>query len=707
MAGFALQPARLASRNVAEHYANTIVNPVRFADHRDLLPLDTLSQLERLFPEGQARMWGVAPGLNGSGTTRFAQLRPGDGVAFYGEGKLYAAGRIAVIFHNPKLAERLWGRTEEGQTWEHMYAVMGFHDVHIGVRDVQRIMGWRERAVVQQFRLADSGDQVDELASLCSLDLDAALVPEQAYAPVTSPTEHADWLPDSPAASDALKRTALAKVLASRLRHIRDEGHDSDVGRPDQGEAFLIHIDGPWGAGKSTLLRLLGAELKTEFVVVKFDAWRNVRVDPPWWALLTALREALVRPLSRRRRFELRLRESWARAKRTGAPAFLALFLLLPVVVGFIAVLNWGIDAFITKVTQLDTVADTISKWAQVGTGLIGLGGVLFAGALAVSRFLLWDSAKGAKLFEQGKADPMQDIAEHFAWLLKQTDRPIVFFIDDLDRCGETAVVTLLEAVQTLIRTAPPDQRELVSFVVAADGAWLRQAFETVYDHFRTAVEAPGRPLGYLFLDKLFQLRVPVPTMGSASQSAYFRSLLGLGSGTASDVVSEASDLRQQVTASKTEHGVLQALRHASPAARELVAADALTKMSEAELTTDVEHALEPYALMLNANPRSMKRYINCYTVARAARTLEGNPVETDALALWVLLQIRWPQLADYLQTSPDAISKIVQGKHPSELPDPLHRLVVSPDLTNVLKAAPIPLTPDLIRHCSGIGFEP
>jgi hypothetical protein len=39
-------------------------------------------------------------------------------------------------------------------------------------------------------------------------------------------------------------------------------------------------------------------------------------------------------------------------------------------------------------------------------------------------------------------------------------------------------------------------------------------------------VAEPGRPLGYLFLDKLFQLSIPVPMLNAQRQQAYMRELL-------------------------------------------------------------------------------------------------------------------------------------------------------------------------------------
>ncbi|WP_406359368.1 hypothetical protein [Streptomyces sp. NBC_00715] len=57
-----MQPARRSDRTVERHYQDTIVRPVVFDEHADLLDAVTLQRLRRRFPGGSAAMWGVMPG---------------------------------------------------------------------------------------------------------------------------------------------------------------------------------------------------------------------------------------------------------------------------------------------------------------------------------------------------------------------------------------------------------------------------------------------------------------------------------------------------------------------------------------------------------------------------------------------------------------------------------------------------------------------
>jgi hypothetical protein len=164
----------------------------------------------------------------------------------------------------------------------------------------------------------------------------------------------------------------------------------------------------------------------------------------------------------------------------------------------------------------------------------------------------------------------------------------------------------------------------------------------------------------------------------------------------------EAARVSKQVSSSQNETEVLAALKSASQEACELVAPAAVKKMAEATLATETEHALERFAPLLHGNPRSMKRYINRYSVTRSVRTLEGSTVDTEALALWVLLEIRWPRLADHLQHHPDDIRYIDDNSIETELPDDLKALLKSAQVAEVVKSAPSTLTADLIRSCCG-----
>jgi KAP family P-loop domain/WD domain, G-beta repeat len=559
---------------------------------------------------------------------------------------------------------------------------------------------------VRALALIDSGDESvivsgGDDGTVRSWPLERASSPRPTAEPpkaglvVEAIRDHVDWVADAPADRDLLRRAPLATVLATRMRRLHSE---------EPTASFLIHLDGPWGSGKSTLLNLLERELGEDWLVVWFDAWRQSRIGQPWWALLMSLRRAVRRSLGPLRRPSLRMLEGLARARRTGAPYLLAFGVLAAAAIGVAAGVHAGIGPLI-RPTSIDP--NLLGDLAQAAPAAVVAVAALWAGSRVLGRFLLWDSASGARLFMESGTNPMREVAEHFSWLLRKARRPVAFFIDDLDRCRPEYVVELLDTLQTTLHGDGHDgvRPAGVHFVVAADGAWIRESYEASYERFGRHVSEPGRPLGHLFIDKIFQLTVPVPVVGSKAKEDYLRELLHTDPrAPGGRVNAEVARVRTEVSRSRSEAEVVKALQAASPAARELVADVAVKQLALPSLQADMEHALQRFAPLLSPNPRSMKRFVNAYGILRAVRTLEGVAVGSDTLALWTILQIRWPSVAAYLMTDPEAIR--YAGASADQLravPRQLRSVFARPELGTLVRFRPGgPLTPELIRSCCG-----
>jgi hypothetical protein len=528
------------------------------------------------------------------------------------------------------------------------------------------------------------------------------------WEPPPRPPERVDWHSDSPARQDLLRRQQLANALADRLRLMRTD--DPEV-------SFLIHVDGPWGSGKSTLLGFLRQALagrapkgaarrkqpRAEWTVVLFDAWRQSRVGPPWWALLTSLRDAIVVGQRPPRRWWLRSREMIARLRRSGAPYLLGLLLLVAIAVGILLV-----------VWPSSLSAKDVGEVARTVTAVVAAIATLWAGALVVSRFLLWDSATGARIYEQSQQNPMEGLANHFAWLVSKAPGRVVFFIDDLDRCDDTYVVDLLDAVQTLVREPPrrrprgASARRAPYFVVAADGAWIRQSYEVRYHGFQEAVREPGRSLGYLFLDKIFQLTVAVPTISPGQQESYLKVLLKRDRAKDKADIDDEAEARGRIEASRSDSEVLEALKETTPEIRAEVAPAAVAKLSGPVVRHATEHALQKFAGLLEPNPRAMKRFLNTYDMARAVAVFEDRLVSMDPLALWTIVRLRWPELADHLRSHPDKIdAAIAAGKPSGPATGPVESLLDAPEVNRVLGFQSHMLTSQVIRELNGSAPAP
>ena len=162
-------------------------------------------------------------------------------------------------------------------------------------------------------------------------------------------------------------------------------------------------------------------------------------------------------------------------------------------------------------------------------------------------------------------------------------------------------------------------------------------------------------------------------------------------------VAAEERSVRDRLDQSATETEIVETLRSASPVVRARVAGAAVQRLTTPEVVQATEHALQRFIPLLTANPRSMKRFINDYSILRAIRTLEGNPVRSQPLALWAITGTQWPALTDFLRVRPEAIEQL--GKPIGDLdniPSDIRPLFGDP---NVLRLARFehggPLTPN------------
>lgn len=153
------QPASLKRLSVREHYEDTILRPVNLASHGDLLHPHVQERLGTLFPSGQAQLWGVTPGLDKANVPQIRKMRAGDVVFFSGNKRLYLVGAVALTWHNPELALRLWGvdeRTE--QTWEYMYALTGVRGIDFPMAEIRALLGWKPKRNIQGFVALQESD---------------------------------------------------------------------------------------------------------------------------------------------------------------------------------------------------------------------------------------------------------------------------------------------------------------------------------------------------------------------------------------------------------------------------------------------------------------------------------------------------------------------------------------------------------------------
>jgi peptidoglycan hydrolase-like protein with peptidoglycan-binding domain len=448
--------------------------------------------------------------------------------------------------------------------------------------------------------------------------------------------ETAPFYPDHPAKVDALGREAVADAIATIVRDaMRPRGDLGD----DIDRTFMVHVHGRWGSGKTSILNFLRQTLVSgregeEWVVVDYNAWRNQGHGPAWWTLLNRVHAAAAEQLggwgtAAGRR--LLRSDAWWRLRSGWAPYAV----VVAVLVVLLAIWAPGLGV---ELGDAFAVAGSIVAMA--------------AGIFAFGQTYRIGSARTASTFLELSRDPLRPLTRRYEELIGQIGRPVAVFVDDLDRCDAAFVVELLQSIQTLYRRAP------VLYVVAADRDWVCTSYEQVYADFCEPIGEPGRPLGHLFLEKIFQLSITVPNLAETARREYWNRLVE-GQLTAAPEESEAirREEAEKVDTLKTE-AELRAYTRAQtdPVRRRFAGAQAFRRMQSAPLAREREHFLSRYADLVEPNPRAMKRLVNAYGFKRGFELMAGETSEPDALVRWTVLELRWPSLAARLARMPKLI---------------------------------------------------
>ena len=107
--------------------------------------------------------------------------------------------------------------------------------------------------------------------------------------------------------------------------------------------------------------------------------------------------------------------------------------------------------------------------------------------------------------------------------LVAAGDRPLVVFVDDLDRCSPKVVAQVIEAVNAFLAGAYPN----CVFVIAMEPLAAVASIEVAYQQLLRGLkplEADGPSLGWRFLDKLVQLPLQLPSPTRDVLSAFLAS---------------------------------------------------------------------------------------------------------------------------------------------------------------------------------------
>ena len=242
---------------------------------------------------------------------------------------------------------------------------------------------------------------------------------------------------DDPFANDRLDRREQAEAIAAILAKIKGP--------------FVLAIDAAWGEGKTTFLRMSQAYLrKNQFLVIDFNAWETDFCDDPFIALTTEIIQGL-------ERFTTEESTDTGLSKEGRAEIARALDSLTEKSQNLI---NWK------------SLMMTANFFLQHTTG-IDLSALIDASSdkeiLTATRIKSYTEQK------QLMKDFIESISIIGTITENYTDRPLVIYIDELDRCRPTYAIELLETVKHLFSV------NNIVFILGINRSELAHSVRAVY----------------------------------------------------------------------------------------------------------------------------------------------------------------------------------------------------------------------------------
>ena len=286
----------------------------------------------------------------------------------------------------------------------------------------------------------------------------------------------------------------------------------------------------------------------------------------------------------------------------------------------------------------------------------------------SISKSLISASADAAREFKEKTRNSMEELKVHYGEIINYTNDHVAVFIDDLDRCNATFAVELLEGIQTLFRDQP------VLYVIAGDRHWLRTCFENYYQSYEEIAREPGQRLGYLFMEKAFQLSLRLPKISGETKKEYWKFILN----PQNKEMMHDEDLQQENKKEEIITKISKDYSHAdfsNPQSIKKIVEEHKLNIVEAtnivlevmdSSNEDVKHLLQNHYPLIDANPRCIKRMANQYTVYRNLLTAEGKNFNRDKLFRWLILQNKYPVYTDWLE------EHLIDYEKGAELPEHL-----------------------------------
>jgi hypothetical protein len=220
-------------------------------------------------------------------------------------------------------------------------------------------------------------------------------------------------------------------------------------------------------------------------------------------------------------------------------------------------------------------------------------------------------------------------------------DKPIIIFIDDLDRCSPTKIAQVVEGINLFLAGEFPG----CIFIIGMDAEMVAAALEAAHKDVISNLSSYSdhMPIGWRFMDKFVQLPIIIPPSLEARVKEYVDSLL--------PQIQIARDNDNRTKGTHVTEGSSESLKFTLEESQIL---DEMGKKIDTISDTDEKFLryVRDVAYKFSNNPRGIKRFINLLRFERflmAEILKDEKSPEFDQVSRWIVLSLKWPQLVRWL----------------------------------------------------------
>ncbi|WP_193183746.1 KAP family P-loop NTPase fold protein [Nisaea sediminum] len=255
-------------------------------------------------------------------------------------------------------------------------------------------------------------------------------------------------------------------------------------------QPMTIILDGPWGSGKSTFVKQWAGELRNQgAAVIEFDAFANDHYEDAFVVLAAKIVEQAEQILPAESSM---IKDIVTKAKRVGS-------VLLPISAR-LALRGVTLNLVDSEdFEKLGTVGKTI--FTELGDELAKIAEDVFAERLrntTVERVTLENFQKSLTLISTAISTKNAQSAssESENHIFKKSKHPLIFIIDDLDRCKPSFALNTIERIKHLFSVNG------VVFILVTNIEQLTATVKSAYGQ---------NTKGEQYLEKFYDLRVTLP----------------------------------------------------------------------------------------------------------------------------------------------------------------------------------------------------